>query len=730
MKNKNNILLKELDQSKKMLNDLMNNENGRKDGDTEIDKLKKVNMELIEQIDKIKELNNSKINESNALVEEIKNLKNQIEKKDSIIFEFKEQINVRDNIINELKNQISERDNLLKEIKHQLNIKDNIIDELKIQIDEKDGDLKEKENALKSINDQINERDSLIEELKAEIENAKLQTNSNSNAINEEKILLNDIITKTDINDNSNNADANNDKLRNKNQEKNIKDNDNSNANANNNEKKEDKNELKKEVGKKLPPFYNRFRVNKSEEKKELDNNKDNKDINNKNNEDVMNNKETNDETINNKNENNLKKEESLANEKENLVDKNLSDNGDKNIKNDINNTNEFETKNKENENQIIHGKKLEEEKDEVKDAIRKMDRKKNYTYRQKNTALPIDEDQNEIDQISTNQTESKDSKNLNYYLYGIDRSDYFHIFDINNKKWLDKKRISDLKLDEKSTTFKKDYQYEGTILYNTLEGVYILTGEKTDTLYYFNSLTNTITKICKFNNSHDNGSIMYDENENCLYVFGGKKINSCEYYSFNDKQIKQLPDLITDRANASFIISNNKIFGFFGFSYVKNNYSNSIEYINYNKKDKWFELTDISLGQNDISFDVESISTMYYKQNKDQILIYSGIQGDEEDFVTEYYLLYNAKDNIMEKINKWKLSQYRFFGKRWKNYNVKKNDPKGFHFAKNTRFLSLNKTVDGYDEKDIIDVLIDYKNNVHFILQEKELIDIYRGNV
>ena len=639
-------------------------------------------------------------------------------------------MNSRDNIINELKNQISERDNLLKEIKHQLNIKDNIIDELKIQIDEKDGDLKEKENALKSINDQINERDSLIEELKAEIENAKLQTNSNSNVINEEKILLNDIITKTDSNEHNNNDDANNDMLRNKNQGKNIKDNNNGNANVNNYEKKEEKNEVKKEEGKKLPPFYNRFRVNKSEEKKELHNNKDIKDINDKNNENVMDNKEINDETINNKNENNVKKEENLANDINNLEDKTLSDNGDKNIKNDINNINELETKNKENENQIVHGKKLEEEKDEVKDAIRKMDRKKNYTYRQKNTSLPIDEDQNEIDQISTNQTESKDSKNLNYYLYGIDRSDYFHIFDINNKKWLDKKRISDLKLDEKSTTFKKDYQYEGTILYNTLEGVYILTGEKTDTLYYFNSVTNCITKICKFNNGHDNGSIMYDENENCLYVFGGKKINSCEYYSFNDKQINQLPDLITDRANASFIISNNKIFGFFGFSYVNNNYANSIEYIDYNKKDKWFELTDISLGQNDISFDVESISTMYYKQNKDQILIYSGIQGDEEDFVTEYYLLYNAKDNIMEKINKWKLSQYRFFGKRWKNYNVKKNDPKGFHFAKNTRFLSLNKTVDGYDEKDAIDVLIDYKNNVHFILQEKELIDIYRGNV
>jgi len=719
-KNKNNIILKELDQSKKMLNDLMNNANGKKDGgNTEIDKLKKINMELIDQIEKIKEINNTKVNENIALVEEIKNLKNQIEKKDSIIFEFKEQINVRDNIINELKNQINERDTLLKEIKHQLNIKDNIIDELKIQIDEKDGDIKDREDALKSMNDQINEKDNLIEELKGEIENTKLQINSD--ATNEQKILLNDIITKTDNNEQNNNNDNNNinneniDKMDDNHQEKNIKD--INNDKINNNEKTEEKNETKKEEGKKLPPFYNRFRASKPEEKKELNNN-------NKDNEDISNNKETKDETPNNANENNSKKEESLANDTKDLDDKNINDNGDKNIKNDNN-------KIKESENQIIHGKKLEEEKDEVKDAIRKMDRKKNYTYRQKNSALAIDEDDKDIDLISANQTESKDSKkNLNYYLYGIDRNDYFHIFDVNNKKWVDKRKISDLKLDEKSTTFKKDYQYEGTILYNTLEGVYILTGEKTDTLYYFNSITNSITKICKFNNGHDNGSIMYDENENCLYVFGGKKINSCEYYSFNDKQINKLPDLITDRANASFIISNNKIFGFFGFSYGKNNYANSIEYINYNKKDKWLELTDINLGQDDISFDVESISTMYYKQNKDLILIYSGIQGDEEEFVTEYYLLYDAKNNTIEKINKWKLSQYRAFGKKWKNYNIRKNDPKGFHFAKNTRFLSLNKAVDGYDEKDIIDVLIDYKNNVHFILQEKEIVDIYRGNI
>ena len=61
----------------------------------------------------------------------------------------------------------------------------------------------------------------------------------------------------------------------------------------------------------------------------------------------------------------------------------------------------------------------------------------------------------------------------------------------------------------------------------------------------------------------------------------------------------------------------------------------------------------------------------------------------------------------------------------------MKKSDPKGFHFAKNNRFLLIeNIDIEGYKENNNIDILIDYKNNVHFIMQEKEKIDIYRGNI
>ena len=139
----------------------------------------------------------------------------------------------------------------------------------------------------------------------------------------------------------------------------------------------------------------------------------------------------------------------------------------------------------------------------------------------------------------------------------------------------------------------------------------------------------------------------------------------------------------------------------------------------------------NVKLLKDDISFNIESISTMYYRQNPNQILIYCGIQGEEEDFVTEYYLLYDVIYNTIDKINKWNMQQFRSIAKKWKIYNFKSNDPKGFHFAKNTRFLLLPKgNYEGYNERDPIDIMIDYKNNVHYILQEKQKIDIYRSDM
>ena len=373
------------------------------------------------------------------------------------------------------------------------------------------------------------------------------------------------------------------------------------------------------------------------------------------------------------------------------------------------------------------HGmkEKLKDEKYEIKETVREMNRKRNYTHNPKSKKRFKISDELDVTEINTSSpvvpqnlsfsVEDKNNNIENIYLFGIDRNDLLHIFDVRKQRW-SKKKI--LEIEDISDTFQKDYQYEGTILYNTLSGLFILTGKKLDALYYYNAQNETINKICKFNNSHDNGSLMLEKEYNRLFVFGGKNTLSCEYYSFIDKKVNIIPDLNKERANASFVSCNDKIYAFFGFSYEKNNYSESIEYIDNKKLDKWYELKNINIINKEVTLDVESISTIPMKDNSDKILIYAGIKGENEDFIVDKYYIFDTKENAIDIINKWKSKMFRFTGTRWRNYTLSKRDPAGFHFAKNSNFLEIPKgiEIDGYENENGINLLIDYKNNVHFV--------------
>ena len=62
----------------------------------------------------------------------------------------------------------------------------------------------------------------------------------------------------------------------------------------------------------------------------------------------------------------------------------------------------------------------------------------------------------------------------------------------------------------------------------------------------------------------------------------------------------------------------------------------------------------------------------------------------------------------------------------RWKYTDITKKDKTGFHFAKNSNFLRLpiNYNLKAYQDE--MDILIDYKNIIHFINQEQKTIDIF----
>ena len=445
----------------------------------------------------------------------------------------------------------------------------------------------------------------------------------------------------------------------------------------------------------------------------------------------------------------------STINNKKNLIkEENIIINGEKKIETNI--KNEENKDNKDNkDNKISNGKDnkpkhikfagILDEKYEIKETVKEMNRKKNYSHVPKkkkkfriSDMLDITEINTSSPVISQNLSFSKDDteyinslmngNTLNsIYLFGIDRDDYFYIFDLKDKK-LSKKKL--LEIEDISDTFQKDYQYEGAILYNTLDGLFILTGPKIDILYYYNSKYDTINKICKFNNSHDNGSLLLDKEYNRLFALGGKQTNICEYYSFKDKKLYTIPSLTIDRANASFIICNNKIYGFFGFSYTNNKYCGNIEFIDNTKLDKWAEIKNIVFLKEKINFEVESVSTIIYNEDNNKILIYGGIQGDNEDYVTENYYLYDTKENSMDLIEKWENKIMKYVGSRWRHSNLTKKDPAGYHFAKNSNFLKLPKSLNIEGYKNDIYLLMDYKNNIHFIDQDEKRIDIYKSEL
>ena len=406
------------------------------------------------------------------------------------------------------------------------------------------------------------------------------------------------------------------------------------------------------------------------------------------------------------------------------------------------NNTNKEEkTIKNNNKGKHIKFKGLLEEKEDIKE----LGRKKNYSHVPRvkkkfrisdflditeiNTASPVAPQNLSFSADDTEYINNllKSSQSNSISLFGIDRDDFFYSFDIKDKK-LSKRKI--LEIEDISDTFQKDYQYEGTILYNTLDGVFILTGKKSDILYHYNSKYDTINKICQFNNSHDNGNLLLDKEYNRLFVFGGKETTKCEYYSFSDKKVYAMTDLTIDRANASFILCNNKIYGFFGFSYKNNKYCGNIEVIDNKKLDRWTELKNINKLNENINFEVESISTIIYKEDNNKILLYAGIQGNNEDYVIDNYYLYDTKDNSIDLIEKWNNKVMKYVGSRWRYSNLSKKDPPGYHFAKNSNFLKLPKSdiIEGY-ENDIY-LLMDYKNNVHFIDQDQKAIDIFKSDI
>ena len=188
---------------------------------------------------------------------------------------------------------------------------------------------------------------------------------------------------------------------------------------------------------------------------------------------------------------------------------------------------------------------------------------------------------------------------------------------------------------------FYKEYKKnaKGSLLLNTLAGLFILTGDNYNNLYYYSQAKNSIYLIMKLKYNHMYGGMLSSNDNNKIIILGGKYTNEVEVFNIKTNSLKSLPNLLTKRINSSYCILNNYLFAFFG----KNN--NSIEYLNLKKEKKWkkFEYRSNSYIKElsgHIGFNVnDNVVIIVGGENNDRIIVFYFKEKflDVTDFVLKF---------------------------------------------------------------------------------------------
>ena len=258
----------------------------------------------------------------------------------------------------------------------------------------------------------------------------------------------------------------------------------------------------------------------------------------------------------------------------------------------------------------------------------------------------------------------------------------------------ISKKRFS-LVIPDNYKFFWNNYLPENSMLYNTLEGLFIL-NSKDNQLYYYSSKKNLFCELLYFNYDHKEGCLFLDNLSKNIIVIGGINSTKVEKFSFENGTMDELPDLSTHRYKMSCCQIGNKIYCFFGLSLERKNES-LIEYL---------DMDNISKGWNEIKYDNKtSFNTLTYMScvnlNDCELLIIGGLI--EDNLPNQKLLYFNAQKNEFIELNK----------------DLPDSDIKKYLFSKNMMFNLFVK------ESKIYFTNIDDNNQVH-ILDNDLKYDLY----
>ena len=209
--------------------------------------------------------------------------------------------------------------------------------------------------------------------------------------------------------------------------------------------------------------------------------------------------------------------------------------------------------------------------------------------------------------------TIEKDGKLL---AYGIDLKTFIYINTLSIKGW---------------QTFYMEYKNnsDGSLLLNTLEGLFILTGDNYNKLFYYSQSKNTINMVKSFNTNYKFGGILLTKERNKIILLGGLYTNSVILFNIQNNEVIYLPDLIQKRINSCYNMINNRyLISFFGkgnntIEYLdlnNNNINNSWKILNYQTNGKIFKELSGHIGFN---IDNNAIVIVGGRDNDNIIIFY-----------------------------------------------------------------------------------------------------------
>ena len=261
--------------------------------------------------------------------------------------------------------------------------------------------------------------------------------------------------------------------------------------------------------------------------------------------------------------------------------------------------------------------------------------------------------EENEIDEETPAKETNTPSIPQDLSLFSITRN-YLLCFNLKQKKFIS--------VDPKGyDVFYQSYTPNGSISYNTLSGLFVLSGPNFDTLYYYSSKNNSIVKFFTFKFNHQNGIIFLDTSSKYLLAVSGTNTNKVERLCFETPVIDELPSLNATRGEASCCLVNDVVYVFFGYSPEKKKCLDSVEYLDMKNVEEGWKLIEL----NEKQFELKGVSVA--RLGAREMIIVGGENGKGE--ANKNMIYFNVDEKKMTKLEKT-LPE----GDKKKEYLFKKN--------------------------------------------------------